>query len=382
MICPDCFKNFQKEISLRSLKNEYVCDNCKKNYPFKKIIYVLREKCNPQECHYECMKNCPQMALTKVPVGDRAYFTLFGLIKKIKTPKISITAKCNNCGQCIIHCPFGALVAINTPSFLLVDSSFIDHPFQDISNTPLRAPLPEKEIRPIIPLLYKDIIQEIEKQKPKIIVDNGCGANLLKMFIPEGKILSFDVSVNHNSFYPVDGIINGEQLPFKKESIDLFVSTNVLEHVTNPENYLLEMKRTLKEDGRIIITVPAPWWHASKLLSPHPQLSYLLHILKNPLVFLKNPIKDLDLFWAHEKDCNHEGAKQTMTMSKEIKSFSAKNWEKSFDNHSLIIEKKINIGNILSNNILMTKFAKKMSNSSSRPIHFIYTLKKTWKIIA
>lgn len=387
LICPACFNKNKKEILLNSSKKGYFCKNCQRIYPLKKIVYIQKNKCQPQKCSYECKKSCKEKAILKLITEGRAYFTLNGSLKNIKRPKITIDEKCTNCGQCIKHCPFNALIAIDAPTFLISESykKKKDNKNQNnkinnnnFSEYSLRPPLNKKEIRPIFLLLYEAIAKEIEKQKTKeIIIDNGCGANLLKEFVSDkNKIISIDINAEHNAFYPIDGIVNGENLPFQKESIDLFISTNVLEHVTRPKRYLLEINRTLKKNGKIIITIPTPWWHLSKLLSLHHQLNYLIHIIKNPLKFLKGPVKNFNLFWAHEKDCNYENAKNTKTLSKEIREFKVKQWEKLFKSANLFIDKKIGVGNIFSNNIFAVKLIKKMGNSKKRPIHLTYILKK------
>lgn len=42
-------------------------------------------------------------------------------------------------------------------------------------------------------------------------------------------------------------------LPYKKDSVDEIYCKNLFEHVPNPLNFLLEMKRVLKKSGKLII---------------------------------------------------------------------------------------------------------------------------------
>jgi len=385
-ICPDCFDKFKTEENLKPHEQGYRCLRCQKTYPIKKVVYIREDKCNPKKCNWECKKACGQNAISKFSIRNKSYFTLSSIIKNSKNAKVSINENCNNCLDCVKKCPLKAITDIATPIFLISESigcaplETTENKNKETINIQLRQPLKKKGVRPIIQLLYEEIINEVQslekKSKINLIVDNGCGTNLLKMFIPDREILSLDINTDHNAFYPLHAVANGEHLPLEKQSVDLFVSINVLEHVTNPSNYLGEIKRTLKESGKLIIALPTPWWHMGKLLSLHHHFNYWLHILKNPFDFLKNPLRDFDRFWAHEKDCNYEGTKQTITLSKEIKNFSAKNWEKFFSDCGLVIEKKLNIGNVFSNNVLATNFTKKIGNSSKRPIHFMYLLKK------
>jgi 2-polyprenyl-3-methyl-5-hydroxy-6-metoxy-1,4-benzoquinol methylase len=45
-------------------------------------------------------------------------------------------------------------------------------------------------------------------------------------------------------------------MPFENNTFDVVLSTEVLEHVLNPDAYLLEVKRVLKPGGIFFFTVP------------------------------------------------------------------------------------------------------------------------------
>jgi len=47
----------------------------------------------------------------------------------------------------------------------------------------------------------------------------------------------------------------GESLPFRDESIDIIILTNVIDHVMSPENFLCECQRVLAEGGIMYLTV-------------------------------------------------------------------------------------------------------------------------------
>lgn len=46
------------------------------------------------------------------------------------------------------------------------------------------------------------------------------------------------------------------KMPFEDESFDVILSNHVMEHIEDEEKFQLEMKRVLKSDGKIILTVP------------------------------------------------------------------------------------------------------------------------------
>jgi SAM-dependent methyltransferase len=58
------------------------------------------------------------------------------------------------------------------------------------------------------------------------------------------------------------GLINLEpyRFPLGDESFDVVVSTTVLEHARNPEEYLLEIWRVLKPGGMAMHLVPGKWY--------------------------------------------------------------------------------------------------------------------------
>jgi ubiquinone/menaquinone biosynthesis C-methylase UbiE len=49
---------------------------------------------------------------------------------------------------------------------------------------------------------------------------------------------------------------DGHCIPLKNASVDLVVSFETLEHVNNPLNFLLELKRIAKPNGKIIVSTP------------------------------------------------------------------------------------------------------------------------------
>lgn len=112
------------------------------------------------------------------------------------------------------------------------------------------------------------IFQAIEEQKPLRILDVGCGRGFylkalsLYRFLKEihgvdintsyltyAKKLSRDrrVVINKASIY---------HLPYPNNHFDSIICTEVLEHLTDDLQGLLELRRVLKRNGLILITVP------------------------------------------------------------------------------------------------------------------------------
>ncbi len=90
---------------------------------------------------------------------------------------------------------------------------------------------------------------------------SGTGGNLTA-FNRFGKTTGIDISEQAVSFCRMRGIKNVicgpvEKIPYADGAFDIITCLDLLEHTLNPVEVLLELKRVLKETGRIIVTVPA-----------------------------------------------------------------------------------------------------------------------------
>lgn len=62
-------------------------------------------------------------------------------------------------------------------------------------------------------------------------------------------------------------VASAEKLPFKDESFDLILCFETIEHIENPQKALKEIKRVIKKDGKVILTMDSGsflfrvvWW--------------------------------------------------------------------------------------------------------------------------
>ena len=90
------------------------------------------------------------------------------------------------------------------------------------------------------------------------LLDLGCGekpfASIYNKIANESVGLEVETTLHNQS--QVDFFYDGENLPFGKEEFDIVFSTEVMEHVKNPEKYLDEIYRVLTPNGIAVITVP------------------------------------------------------------------------------------------------------------------------------
>jgi SAM-dependent methyltransferase len=98
------------------------------------------------------------------------------------------------------------------------------------------------------------------------ILNVGCGTGgTIDMLEKFGKVENVDTSdeaiactkkLGYESITKVDGI----DLPFGDKIYDIVGAFDVLEHIEDHRSALYEWKRVLKDDGAIVVTVPAYQW--------------------------------------------------------------------------------------------------------------------------
>ena len=92
----------------------------------------------------------------------------------------------------------------------------------------------------------------------KRLLDVGCGE---KPFAPiydkvASSSVGLEVETSLHDQSQVDVFYDGENIPFDEGEFDIIFSTEVMEHVPDPEKYLSEIHRVLMKDGIAVLTVP------------------------------------------------------------------------------------------------------------------------------
>jgi 2-polyprenyl-3-methyl-5-hydroxy-6-metoxy-1,4-benzoquinol methylase len=98
------------------------------------------------------------------------------------------------------------------------------------------------------------------------ILDTGCGkAWVSELFCPEGyNVVSLDISTENTSRamkkFPFPNhaatVADVYSLPFKKNSFDFIVASEIIEHVVYPDIFIQNLIRVLKPGGILLITTP------------------------------------------------------------------------------------------------------------------------------
>ena len=107
-----------------------------------------------------------------------------------------------------------------------------------------------QRLTPHIKALFKITEKFLSEIKTETVLDVGAGDTKYKDHISCSNYISLDISGNE------DIIADASTLPFKKNSIDMIISTQVLEHVKNPFLVVKEFSRVLKVNGILFISVP------------------------------------------------------------------------------------------------------------------------------
>lgn len=92
---------------------------------------------------------------------------------------------------------------------------------------------------------------------PRILVDYGCGSMPYRQFFEPYVASYIGADIAENT--AADVHLKDGRLDMPNEYTDVVLSTQVLEHVTDPDLYLTESCRVLKENGLLIISTHGIW---------------------------------------------------------------------------------------------------------------------------
>lgn len=103
------------------------------------------------------------------------------------------------------------------------------------------------------------VIEKYIKGKVTSVLDFGCGKCPYKpIFEPHlEKYVGADIELNEYAQLLID--IETGRVATPPNQFDVILSTQVLEHVTDPPSYLKEANRLLKEDGLLVLSTHGYW---------------------------------------------------------------------------------------------------------------------------
>jgi methionine biosynthesis protein MetW len=120
-------------------------------------------------------------------------------------------------------------------------------------------------------------LQIIQAQKPKKILDIGCGDGFFALQIiktTKAEVSGIDISkeavevARNNGINALNCDLNQDNICFETNSFDLVYLGEVLEHMLDPDCVLDEIYRILKPDGYLLLSTPnlAAWYNRFLLL--------------------------------------------------------------------------------------------------------------------
>ena len=107
--------------------------------------------------------------------------------------------------------------------------------------------------------LYESINTFSQEIKGKTL-DIGCGNKPYEKLFNSSEYIGLEIdSPENRKNKKADYFYAGDQFPFPDNSFDSVVTNQVFEHIFNPEIFLAETYRVLKDDGILLISVPFVW---------------------------------------------------------------------------------------------------------------------------
>lgn len=121
-----------------------------------------------------------------------------------------------------------------------------------------------------------NLIKKLPKKKGQAL-DLGCGRGIYTRIMKEAGFMVCGIDLSKEEIYWARKFSKNivfmeksiESLPFKDNTQDLIICSEVLEHMDNPEKALFEIKRVLKKGGYAIISMPnafSLYWLRCKIL--------------------------------------------------------------------------------------------------------------------
>lgn len=111
----------------------------------------------------------------------------------------------------------------------------------------------------VMKFLIDDLKYVIEKYASGRLLDVGCGNKPYESLF-KGKVSIYTgCDVVQSSLKKVDVICDATELKFELENFDTVFTTQVIEHVNDPEKMLKEINRVLLPGGTLILSAPFCW---------------------------------------------------------------------------------------------------------------------------
>ena len=133
-----------------------------------------------------------------------------------------------------------------------------------MSDVEMRMTSPVTSIMRTDYLEMKPLLEWMRNVAPRFasgtLLDYGCGNRPYESLFQAGIQKYIGVDVVQNKFNTVSYVVpTNALLPLENDSVDTVLSTQVLEHVSEPKDYIQEVARVLRPGGTFILTCPGTY---------------------------------------------------------------------------------------------------------------------------
>lgn len=113
-------------------------------------------------------------------------------------------------------------------------------------------------------IIRRELKKKMEKFAPALngrLLDFGCGSKPYESLFQVDEYIGMDY---YNEGHPhenemIDVFYDGKTFPFEDQHFDSVLCSEVIEHIFNLPEILLELNRVLKKDGQVLFTCPFVW---------------------------------------------------------------------------------------------------------------------------
>jgi len=109
----------------------------------------------------------------------------------------------------------------------------------------------------------RELFAAVKDLAPQIggrVLDVGCGTRPYEGLIAADEYVGLELDTPENRRTKKANIYyDGHGLPFADRSFDAVICNQVLEHVFEPDAFIKDIARVLKDRGRLLLTVPFVW---------------------------------------------------------------------------------------------------------------------------
>lgn len=112
--------------------------------------------------------------------------------------------------------------------------------------------------------IRRELSRNVRSLAPQLsgrLLDFGCGRKPYEHLFSVAEYIGIDMEQtgHDNTQSKVDVYYDGKTIPFADGHFDSVFCSEVLEHVFNLDVVMVELRRVLKADGKMLITVPFCW---------------------------------------------------------------------------------------------------------------------------